>query len=127
MQQSHWRAHVHLRHPRTSACLEAAAKDAVAKGIDVPDNRVAVKNSSLLSVVEGSTTAGRVKQKTKDNYRSMCNSFMQYWTPDTPIHAIDAQQIRKFFIHAQDDLGYKPSTLNHKDCADEAGHETRLR
>lgn len=93
---------------------EAAAKDAVAKGIDVPDNRVAVKNSSLLSVVEGFYRASRTKQKTKDNYRSMCNSFMQYWTPDTPIHAIDAQQIRKFFIHAQDDLGYKPSTLNHK-------------
>jgi integrase len=92
---------------------EAAAKDAVAKGMDVPDNRVAVKNSSLLSVVESFYRASRTVNKTKDNYRSMCNTFMRYWTPDTPIHAIDTREIREFLIHAQDNLSFKNSTVNH--------------
>ena len=96
-----------------AATWEEAAKDALAKGLPIPDGRVAVKNSSLISVVEGFYRASRAVAKTKNNYRSLCNTFMRYWTPETPIHAIDTKGIRDFLIHEQDELKHKNSTINH--------------
>lgn len=96
-----------------AATWEEAAKDALALGRSVPDARVAVKNSSLLSVVESFYRASRTVAKTKDNYRSAANRFMDYWTPDTPIHAIDARMVSGFLIWAQDDQKLAVSTINH--------------
>lgn len=91
---------------------ETAAKQAVAQGSPLPDQRVAVKSSSFLNVCEGLIRVCRVNEKTRKNYRSLMNGFLEYWTPDTPIHAIDTKQIRDYFIHAQDVLGLKPASLN---------------
>lgn len=94
---------------------EEAAKRAVSDGLPLPDASIAIKNSGLQHVCDHWLRVSRVDPKTtKVGYQSSINSFIDYWSPDTPIHAIDTAQVRSFFLSLQDDWGLAPSTVNQR-------------
>lgn len=90
---------------------EVEAKRRISEGRSLPEPSITTSRSELGSVIDSWDRYHRVNPRTKVGYRSHTNSFLEFWTPATPIHGIDAKQIREYWVHQQS-TGLSPATIN---------------
>lgn len=90
---------------------EVEAKRRISEGRSLPEPSITTSRSELGAVIENWDRYHRANPRTKVGYRSHLNHVIQYWTPATPIHGIDARQLREYFLQLEQG-GMAPASIN---------------
>lgn len=91
---------------------EKEAKRRIAEGRALPSPTITSERSALSKVIENFLHYHQANPRTLYGYRSHMDHVMSYWTPETPIHGIDARQLREYFLDLSHEDELAPATVN---------------